>query len=326
MVRFLLFFVPIVALSIYPFLDHPPIFVFKDGFVTLDFEGRHPEPLFMAVKTERDEFVLIDQPSKRHKIRIPVTENFEYRLKIGSVERSGRIALPSSEMDEATVLIFGDSRGNNEVLKRIVEMGKGSDFLMFLGDVAFSDFYDEDWRDFFESLSEFGGVVFTVRGNHEIPGLRYSEYLYPESYSFKIGKVNFLAVNHKFLASVDSEIEKLYSPGYFNVLVVHQPVVSCTEGTPAVDEELLDSLRKRGMSLVISSHDHNYQRVKTDGVLQLIFGGGGAPIYEVNEDCRGLERYYEGYSFALMKVKRDRILFEVFDLSGNLLDSFEVGM
>jgi len=28
----------------------------------------------------------------------------------------------------------------------------------------------------------------------------------------------------------------------------------------------------------------------------------------------------------MMKVKRDRILFEVFDLSGNLLDSFEVGM
>jgi hypothetical protein len=117
--------------------------------------------------------------------------------------------------------------------------------------------------------------VFTVRGNHEFPGLRYSEYLYPESYSFRIGKVNFIVVEKGPLPGVlERRVEEFFDESAFNVLVVHEPVFSCSkhssDASVKLGGKLSKVLRDLGISLVVSSHDHNYHRVERDGVVQVM--------------------------------------------------------
>jgi hypothetical protein len=130
-VRFL-FLIPIFAFSIYPFLQHPPFFLYSGGFVVLDSELSKPSTLTIFVMTDEDSFLIVDPPSKRHRLRIPVREDFEYSMRAGGVSKSGRIVFPSPALKSATLLVYGDTRGNTSVQREILKKGGSADFLLFL--------------------------------------------------------------------------------------------------------------------------------------------------------------------------------------------------
>jgi 2',3'-cyclic-nucleotide 2'-phosphodiesterase (5'-nucleotidase family) len=67
-----------------------------------------------------------------------------------------------------------------------------------------------------------------------------------------------------------------------------------------------------GVDLVLSGHNHNYQRYKVDNVTYLTNGLGGKSFYAVpeNYDEKNLERIFDmdvGYGFSQFTVKTNTI-------------------
>jgi len=331
---FLFVLLPVLAFSIYPYLSHPPFWIFEDGLVVVDFELEKPSSASLTILTGEDEFVLEDSTSLHHRIKVPVKGSFSYRMRCCSKEFSGQVVYPSKNLKSFKVLVVGDCRGGTKVFKEIVKKGKRADFMLFLGDVAYTDMNDGDWRGFFEGLSDFGRVVFTVKGNHEFPGFRYSLYLYPSDYTFRIGSWRFFVLNSNTLSSLLIAVlkrmfEKYEGEGTKKVVVFHHPVLSCERfrfshlfASPS--DDVLKLLKKWKVKLVFSSHSHNYQRLERDGITFLVVGGGGAPVHEIRRGCEGLVKGYSGYSYVMAFFDERGVSFSVYDLSGRLLDEFRV--
>ena len=85
----------------------------------------------------------------------------------------------------------------------------------------------------------------------------------------------------KALADADNE------PGLvWRVIVVHHGLWSSGPhggNTLMRDANLGDVFRAHKIDLIISGHDHIYERGFADGLAYLVSGGGGAPVYRVKK-------------------------------------------
>jgi hypothetical protein len=74
-------------------------------------------------------------------------------------------------------------------------------------------------------------------------------------------------------------------------------------------------LAKYKVEAVFAGHEHYYERRAVDGVLYIITGGGGAPIYDKEE--------YGGYNhFVQVTVNGGKVSAEVVDVNGKVRDRF----
>ena len=322
-----------ILFGIYPFLDHPPIWLFENELPVVDAEATISVPLVIKIKTSDDEFTLVDATALHHRVSVPLKEDFKYEIYQGNrLIGKGNIVYPSKNLKEFTMLVFGDVRNDyKDVQGRIIEKGKGADFSLFLGDIAYYDFADEDYRRFFNTLHKFGKIVFTVKGNHELPGVRYSMYFYPNYYSFRIGDYRFFVLN----GDDPFNILKLRTKRLFGrfkdentnkIAVIHEGVVDCGKYSDELGKgpsyELHKIFEEYGVKLVISSHDHNYQRLKFKNITYIIVGGGGAPLHNIKKDCKLLIVGKKAYSYVILKFTEDSIILTAYDIEGNVIDNF----
>ena len=177
-------------------------------------------------------------------------------------------------------------------------------------------------------MSKFGKIVFTVKGNHEMPGFRYSLYLYPNYYTFRIGKVRFIVLDSNdltnlMLLKLESYLEAYQNEGSFKIVLLHHPPFSCGKYKSSMNS-FHRILKKFGIKLVISSHDHNYQRLKKDDITYLVVGGGGAPLYGVQKNCPMLVNSYTGFSYVILSSHETQISISAFSLKGEMIDHFQI--
>lgn len=71
----------------------------------------------------------------------------------------------------------------------------------------------------------------------------------------------------------------------WKVAVFHQPAYSCSDhgSTPAIQQQWVPVFQAGGVDLVLSGHDHNYQRFLVHDIAFLVSGGGGAALDRVGE-------------------------------------------
>ena len=69
--------------------------------------------------------------------------------------------------------------------------------------------------------------------------------------------------------------------GFRRIVVLHHPPYTCGGhlGSAAVRRAWVPLFERYGVRLVLSGHDHNYQRFARDGVTYVVHGGGGAGLY-----------------------------------------------
>ncbi len=324
--------IPTLVFSIYPFINHPPIFLYQNDSVYLSTSFSSPTWLKITLYKQGEVITLIDGTSSRHKVLIPFEGRLEYTITTESASWSGFLTVPSSDLKEFSILVYGDTRNDHAgIQKKIVRFGKNTDFLIHLGDIAFTGMSDDEWIYFFDAMNEFGKVIFTVRGNHEIPGLRYSMYLYPNQYTFRIGDFRFIVLDSFDLVNtlkvkLRDFVQKYGSEKTSKILLIHVPVFTCgkyrNDPQRLLFEDLHPLIRDLGIKLVLSSHDHNYQRIERDGVTYLVFGGGGAPLYRVEKNCKGLIKSFEGHSFSIFHFSKKDLEVDVYDIEGGVIDHF----
>lgn len=132
-----------------------------------------------------------------------------------------------------------------------------------------------------------------------------------------------------------------------NLFFVHEPafptgahVGSALDSYPLQRNKFLEVVDKAEGPMVFSGHEHNYSRrhidssfnqtvdnfrfVFTKNVYQIVTGSFGAPLYTKYTDTRGVDvAPVAQYHFAVVDVSSGKISVNVYNLDGDVLDSFE---
>jgi predicted phosphodiesterase len=255
---------------------------------------------------------------------------------------------PSSAPDPAapfTFLIYGDNRSDDAGHALVVRamMQAPADFLVHTGDFVQSGGNPIDWQTFFEIERSMlaNRCVFSCVGNHELfndqSAVNYTRYFGPSSggrlYStFRWGNTRFFMLNafhdwssgdertwlDKELSSADGEAGLTW-----RVAVVHHgpwsagPHGSSPTLVPARIPQLLSQHK---IDLVVSGHDHIYERGDAMGLRYIVSGGGGAPVYRDIKPLASTRKVEASHHFVEVNVTSDAVKLTTKRSDGSLLE------
>jgi hypothetical protein len=138
--------------------------------------------------------------------------------------------------------------------------------------------------------------LWVTLGNHDVVGGHGEEQLahlglpsLPYAKEIPGVQVLFLDGNRPDTAQAQWLDDRLSEPGpSLRVVVFHQPAYSCgPHGSSAqVDDLWVPVLERHEVALVISGHDHYYERFRSaNGVTYVVTGGGGHDLYARRTFC-----------------------------------------
>ena len=224
---------------------------------------------------------------------------------------------------------------------RSYERDHPAQLLVTLGDNDYTESPDQfaaNWRASFGWLPGAGLGVAGALGNHDVRVQR-GRYQFgllgmPASYYvrrldsvdvFVLDSTNADARQTRWLRS---QLARSRAP--WRIAVFHHPVYTC--GTYSANAHLRRAwaplFERYGVRLVLSGHDHNYQRfAPRRGVTYVVHGGGGARLYPLRACPRTYPRRVAGRSthgFLHGDVGATRIVVRSVSLSGGTIDRFAV--
>ena len=202
--------------------------------------------------------------------------------------------------------VIGDSRDGEKVyaylIKRILK--RKPDFIIHLGDMVPSP-REREWQEFFEASKPITLPFFPVVGNHDVGTGKDKCRISKEQRSWLEGVLS-------------SSKEK------FKLVFIHRPLFlpldslkagRALDKYPVERDELHRLFLRNKVKAVFEADDHRYDRREEDGILYLISGGGGAPLYTTEK--RG------GYfHYVWISDEKEKIEGEVAALESKVQDRF----
>jgi hypothetical protein len=213
-----------------------------------------------------------------------------------------------SPLDEETVsfVAVGDFGIGNEYEAAVAAAMKAwvgqhaIDGFLSAGDNVYPEaeqkYFDAAWTEPFGWVDEAGIPVLPALGNHDVEDGSSDDVMdffdMPGPwYQKTIGNVRVIVLDSNQVDDPDQTrwLEKVITKERtrWTIVVVHKPPYACGryDGTPAVREAWAPLFARRA-DLVLSGHDHNYQRfTRLKGVTYVITGGGGDSFYELDDQC-----------------------------------------
>ena len=170
-----------------------------------------------------------------------------------------------------------------------------ANMLVTLGDNDYTESparFRENWRRSFGWARRTGLRVAGVLGNHDyevargryqfrtlgMPGPYYTRRLGDAQLFF----LDSNAVTDRQTAWLEQQLAE--STSTWKIAVFHHPPYTCGghSGHSTVERRWVPLFESYGVQLVLSGHDHNYQRfAKRNGVTYVVHGGGGAGLYRI---------------------------------------------
>ncbi|MBK6533374.1 MAG: metallophosphoesterase [Deltaproteobacteria bacterium] len=246
-------------------------------------------------------------------------------------------------------VIYGDTRSQARPHAAVVEAirREGPEFVVHTGDLVEDGREEDDWQQFFTIEAPLLRVApfVPVIGNHEIAQPfsngtdNYRRYVHvaPGGPSTELdsvlryGNVRFVLANSYEDWSgdardwLDRELgrQRREGPDDWLFVVMHWGPRS---SGPHGDNELtaqagIDALlRRHRVDLVISGHDHAYERGDDEGLHYLVTGGGGAPLYR-RRSARAMSRAFAAeHHYVRVDVEREKVEFTALRLDGTTID------
>jgi hypothetical protein len=304
-----------------------------------------------------------DSPAITREYRIDGLQpgtRYEYTFSLGwgnKVRGAFQTAPPGDQ--PARFVIWGDSRSNPDVCRQIAEqiLKTGVGMTIHSGDFARTGRDARKWnREFFEPCGDLMRhvVLFAAIGNHELTGSEdlpdgYQVYrdllslpgneLY---YSFNYGMVHFVVLDSNGKHSTaDAQYawtrqDLTGSDARWKVVVFHHPIYS--SGAHASNITMRTTyaplFAQTNVDLIVVGHDHNYQLsrpirhlsepAQQHPYVQVVSGGGGAPLYAVNNDQPWSLRGAGIYNWMLVDANAERMQCTVYRPDGSEYDRFEI--
>lgn len=257
-----------------------------------------------------------------------------------------KLAVLDAIQGKFTFVVLGDNRSGDEVYKKLVSLiaERKPDFVVNTGDMINKPGNTQEWARFWEMSKPVTAPYFLTVGNHDAYAkVPQSEKIYKQEvdlpgnelyYSFTAGNSLFIVLD-SYIAGEERKITGEQLAWLEGVLAksnrkhvfvfFHHPLYTdpakghhANDGLDKYpeDRDRLAALLKRSkVDAVFTGHEHYYQRRTVDGILQIITGGGGAPMYDREEDG-GF------YHFIRVTVDGDRVSGEVVDVNGKVKDRF----
>lgn len=153
-----------------------------------------------------------------------------------------------------------------------------------------------------------------------------------EWYAFSVGKTQFLMLNSYSFYSGSGRAEqtewlqeRLADPRFeVSIPVFH--IAPFTSGKHKEDglpirSEWLPLFKQAGVPLVLSGHDHNYERLVNEGITYIVTGGGSAVLYPAQQSLPTSRVFAASTHFVLLEFSPDQIELTAIALGGNILDT-----
>lgn len=177
---------------------------------------------------------------------------------------------------------------------------------------------------------------FPVLGNHDIEGNNgqpyYDYFTLPGNeryYTAQLGALRMFAVN-----SMPGEIDGVTADGAqaawlkqelaasdacWNVVVFHHPPY--TSGHYGPSTWMQWPFAAWGADLILSGHNHVYERTIHDGIPYIINGVGGGALYALGPPIEGNEIQFQGgYGAMLLQVDSKTLHFQFITVDGKIVD------
>jgi 3',5'-cyclic AMP phosphodiesterase CpdA len=272
-----------------------------------------------------------------HSVRIeqlaPATR-YTYVVKAHGATSKGELVTAPTEGSGApfTFLVYGDNRDDHESHAVVVRAMKQtpSDFLIHTGDFVATGASASDWQTFFDIEEPLlrDRCVFACVGNHELfqdsAAANYARYFgpspsadagAPKLYSTtRWSNARFFFLNafddwsggeqrawlEKALAASDKEAGLVW-----RFAIVHHGAWSAGPhgSSPRLaSARIPELLASHGVDLMVSGHDHIYERGEADGIRYIVSGGGGAPLYRNLKALPSTHKVEAAYHFIEVAV------------------------
>jgi predicted phosphodiesterase len=93
------------------------------------------------------------------------------------------------------------------------------------------------------------------------------------------------------------------------------------DGIP-IQQSWLPLFEESNVAMVLSGHDHNFERLERKGISYIVPGGGSSSLYHLEETREESEFFVAQSHFVLLELFPDRIELSAYGLGGELLESY----
>jgi predicted phosphodiesterase len=240
--------------------------------------------------------------------------------------------------------VIGDSGTGGGAQQKIADQIAAShkvfpfEFVLMLGDNLYGTEDPDDFEKKFERpyrpLLDAGVKFYAALGNHDDPtqtNYKYFNMNGERYYTFKAprGSVRFFALDSNYMQA--EQIQWLQkelpaSDSDWKIAFFHHPLYSSGEKHGA-DLELRKQLEplflEHGVDLVLTGHEHFYERLKPQQGIHYIITGSAAKLRKGNIGSSELtaKGFDQGYTFMLMEIVGDELYFQTLNEAGKTIDS-----
>lgn len=206
--------------------------------------------------------------------------------------------------------------------------------VLILGDVQYSKSKGGNYSGFDKSFGRFKEMIYPAPGNHDYSDLGFEAYLqYFQNnirnspyYSFDlegwhIVSLDTTSVNGEQLKWLENDL--IEYPGRCTLVYGHHPRFSSgtNHGSQISMKPVWEMMTKYRAEVLLAGHEHNYERIFSDGIREFVVGTGGRSIYEFGTPIPQSElRYGDGFGVLKLKLFSDHYGWKFINIEGEIID------
>jgi hypothetical protein len=210
------------------------------------------------------------------------------------------------------------------------------DFVIMMGDNIYGSQQPADFKRKFEDpyhgLLDAGVKFYASLGNHDNPNQRLYKPFHMDGkryYSWKQGNAEFFALDSNYMdgAQIDWLAKELQSSNSaWKICFFHHPLYSHgRDHGPDIDlrKQLEPLFEKYGVNVVISGHEHSYERLKPQkGISYFVLGNSGQlRPHNLRPSPETDKAFDSDQAFGLMEIAGDELFFQIVSRTGETVDS-----
>ena len=213
----------------------------------------------------------------------------------------------------------------------------GYDFVVMMGDNIYGGHKPQDFVKKFEQpykpLLDAGVKFYATLGNHDDPDIERNYKLYDMGgqryYNFKKGDVEFFVLDSTYmdptqLTWAKSKLES--STAKWKICYFHHPLFSDGKfhGSDLdLRSKLMPMFQVDGVNVVLSGHDHVYERIKPQsGIYFWVVGNSGElRAHDLRPSPNTAQGFDTDRTFMLVEIDGDQLYFQTLSRAGVTIDS-----
>ena len=297
-------------------------------------------------------------PDTSHRIELSgLTPNTRYYYKVGDGSTWSSVCefhtAPSGD-EPFTFLVYGDHRpGTGSTpppeLSTLIDLmaGEHPAFVVSCGDHIQQE-VAASWENYQAVTDRIhcNTCYWVAIGNHDQPGTHTMAQYYEwpgeaerNYYTFRYGNTQFFILDSETdhgrigsdqLAWLESELAN--STAKHRFVALHRPffptgshIGSSLDAYPEERDTLWSLLEEYWVEAVFVAHEHYYYRLQLGSIVQIITGGGGAPLVSATQfNVYSTEVYQRAHHYVRVDVNGDKATYTVYDINHQVIDKFTI--